>query len=57
MVIYLYSGGNDGFSTRNDILEYDPETKMWKPTGAMKEAREDHAVSVVDYGDYADFCR
>ena len=57
MVIHLYSGGWDGSSVRNDILEYDPETKMWKQIGTMREARYDHAVTVVDYGDYADFCR
>ena len=55
MDIYLYSGGYDG-SARNSILEYDPETKKWKQIGTMREARDDHAVTVVDLRDYADFC-
>ena len=56
MAIYLYSGGDDG-SASNSILEYDPETMNWNRIGTMREARYDHAVTVVDYGDYADFCR
>ena len=55
MDIYLYSGGYDG-SVRNDILEYDPETKKWKQIGTMREAKAVHAVTVVDFRDYADFC-
>ena len=55
MDIYLYSGGYDG-SARNSILEYDPETKKWTQISIMREARYGHAVSVVNYSDYADFC-
>ena len=55
MDIYLYSGGYDG-SVRNDILEYDPETKKWKQIGTMREAKAVHAVTVVDFRDYANSC-
>ena len=41
---------------RGDILEYDPETKKWTQISTMREARGNHAVSVVNYRDYADFC-
>ena len=41
---------------RNEILEYDPETKEWTKIGTMREGRCVHAVSVVKYADYADFC-
>ena len=40
----------------NDILEYDPETKVWTKISTMREGREALAVSVVDYRDYADYC-
>ena len=40
----------------NTILEYDPEFEEWTKIGEMKEARRDHAVSVVDFTDYANFC-
>ena len=56
MAIYLYSGGDDG-SPRNSILEYDPETKEWNRIGTMRVARFNHAVTVVDFRDYADSCR
>ena len=53
MDIYFYSGGLTGsiirnnVNIRNDILEYDPETKKWTQIGTMREARYDHAVSVL----------
>ena len=65
MDIYFHSGGRDDTLgrrdatdiIRNDILEYDPETEEWTQIGSMREARYSHAVSVVDFRDYADFCR
>ena len=63
MDIYFYSGGLTGsiirnnVNIRNDILEYDPETKKWTQIGTMREARHAHAVSVVDFSDYAEFCQ
>ena len=58
MGIYFHSGGlDDTITTRNEILEYDPETEEWTHIGTMREARETHAVSVVKYEDYADFCQ
>ena len=57
MDIYFYSGGQDETRyTMNDILEYDPETEKWTQIGTMREERLGHAVSVVDFEDYADFC-
>ena len=55
MDIYFYSGGVDE-NPGNDILEYDPETEKWTQIGTMREERLGHAVSVVDFEDYADFC-
>ena len=56
--IYFHSGGwDDDLIVRNDILEYDRETKKWTKIATMREARKAHAVSVVEYGDYADFCQ
>ena len=56
MILYFNSGGNDG-SARNEILEYDPETKEWTKIGTMRESRYVHGMSVVYYSDYADFCQ
>ena len=50
-------GGKDSDSNyRNDILQYNPETEEWRMIGTMKETRNDHAVTVVSYKDYADWC-
>ena len=43
-------------SIRNEILEFDPETKKWTQIGTMMEARSSHAVSMVNYEDYAEYC-
>ena len=45
----------DGYDG-NDILEYNPETETWQEVGTMKEARRDHAVTIVSLKDYADWC-
>ena len=57
----IFPGGYDMIDMsrsrlRGDILEYDPETKKWTQIGTMREGRCVHAVSVVKYKDYADFC-
>ena len=52
---YFFIGGDDG-NARDNILEYDPETKEWTEVGTMKEARYGQGVSVVEYSDFADFC-
>ena len=54
---YIYPGGYDGSSEKNDILEYDPGTRNWTQIGTMREARWVSAVSVVHYDDYTDFCQ
>ena len=52
------SGGkHSDWSTRNEILEYNPGTKNWTQIGTMKEARARHTVSVVNYEDYDKYCQ
>ena len=55
--MYFYSGGwDDSNNALSDILEYYPKTEEWTQVGTMREARGSHAVSVVDFGDYAGWC-
>ena len=54
LTFIIYSGGYDG-STRNEILEFDPEN--WTKISTMREERYRHAVSVVNYEDYAEYCQ
>ena len=57
MYFFFFTGGSDDdYNVKNYILEYDPETKEWTQIGTMREARCVHAVSVVEFTDYADFC-
>ena len=55
-LIRRFLGGWDGFNVYNNILEYNPETEEWQEIGAMKEARYSHAVTLVSYEDYAEWC-
>ena len=55
--LFRFSGGVDNSNdVRNNIIEFDPETEEWQEIGTMKDARAVHAVSVVSYSDYADWC-
>ena len=49
-------GGYDGSSRRSNILEYNPGTERWQDIGTMKEARSNHAVTIVSLEDYAAWC-
>ena len=50
-----YLGGNDG-SWSDEILEFDPLTGQWKEMDRMIQRRSYHAVSVVNYGEVAQYC-
>ena len=51
-------GGNDGFFDGNlaSILEYDVSGDSYTQIGNMTEARYQHAISVVQYGDFSEWC-
>ena len=56
---YLYLGGyrSDGsYIYYDDILEFDPLTGQWKEVAKMMKARSNHAVSVIEYSEVAQFC-
>jgi len=52
----LMTGGDDGVSNFDDILEFDPISREWKLVDRMKNARNSHGVSVVDFTALAKFC-
>ena len=41
----------------DDILEYDPEEDTMTTVGHMTRARSQHAISVVQAGDYLQWCQ
>lgn len=51
----VFSGGWDGNSTVNTILEYDITDDSYTEIGAMTQARYNHAISVVKYEDFSNW--
>ena len=49
-------GGYNG-SYHDDILEYDTEQDILLEIGNMRKAREEHAISVVQYSDFSHWCQ
>ena len=52
----IIAGGYDG-DDRDDILEYHPEEDTITTVGHMIQARESHAVSVVQADDFLQWCQ
>ena len=50
-----FIGGYFGYYRKN-IIEYNHKTEEWQEISAMKEARAGHAVTVVSWEDFADWC-
>ena len=40
----------------NTIFEFNYETETWSQIGTMKGTRFNHAVSLVSYDDYSNWC-
>ena len=47
------TGGYDGDSYNEDILEY---KDGWKKVGQLQNLRSDHAVSPINFKDFANYC-
>ena len=52
---WLSLGGEDG-DNREEILEFNYGTESWTKIGEMTEPRIIHAVSVVSFEDYEQWC-
>ena len=54
----MFSGGLDDEVDEyyDTILKYDLEADTFTEAGHMKEARADHAISVVLYSEYSEHC-
>ena len=39
-----------------EIAEFDKEKRKWTIIGATKIKRTDHAVSVINYSDFSEWC-
>ena len=57
--MYYESTENPGlyvWKSINNILEYNQIEEEWTEIGAMKEARANHGVAIVNYSDYEKYC-
>ena len=55
--VYVTGGYDYGDSTSfSDIQTWDPELSSWSKVGDMARARASHAVIVVDYHVFSQYC-
>ena len=47
---------SSSYKYRTNIMEFNKQTEKWKDIGTMKNGISYHAVSVVDYHQYAKWC-
>ena len=50
------SGGGDGHTYFDEIVEFSPTSGEWTVLDNMMEARDDHAVSVIKADSVLQFC-
>ena len=42
--------------TYDDVLQFDAVAHQWRRIGSMKMTRYNHAMSVINYNEVADYC-
>jgi len=52
----VMTGGTDGSSNYDDILEFHPLNEQWHVVDRMIQARSHHAVSIINYSEVAGIC-
>ena len=57
MIIVGGTGTDAGNEYLDTILDYDMEQDTMQEIGNMQEARGRHAVSVVQYSDFSQWCQ
>ena len=56
-ITFYFLGGDDYVGPYYDeILEFSPETESWTLVDMMREKRAAHAISVVNFKDFAEHC-
>ena len=56
-LIVVVLGGYDGSNSVFTILEYDIAGDFYTQIGTMTQARHNHAVSVVKYDYFSEWCQ
>lgn len=56
MTIYFQGGDDYTGPFSDEILEFSPESESWTLVDMMREGRAAHAISVVNFKDFAEHC-
>ena len=56
IIIDILVGGSTGSNTFDTILEHEITDDSYTQIGTMTQARNVHAVTVVRYGDFLEWC-
>ena len=54
--ILYYLGGGDGTNYYKDIYQFNSVTKTWASYGSMEHKKGQHAVELVDFSRYSEYC-
>ena len=58
LIAHTYEGGTDKYWTSYaEILEYSEGEEKWINDGKMSEKRHSHAVSIIDFDKFKDYCQ
>ena len=55
-IFYATGGSTESEGTKTDILAWDAFSEEWIDTGAMQSSRSRHAVTVVSFDDFQQYC-
>ena len=55
-IFYATGGSTESEGTKTDILAWDAFSEEWIDTGAMQSSRSRHAVTVVNFDDFQQYC-
>ena len=55
-IFYATGGSTESEGTKTDILAWDAISEEWIDTGAMQSSRSRHAVTVVSFDDFQQYC-
>ena len=56
-MLYFRGGYDSNGDERDEILRFDPNTSIWTEIGKLTSARFHHAVSMVSWEDFGQYCQ
>ena len=56
IIVNIFAGGYDESDKFDTILEYDFSEDSYTQIGSMTQTRREHAVTVIQYEDFSEWC-